>query len=182
MMVRHRMSIVVAAHGLLFATALLAAFFLAYNFRWVTVRDDGPHWWFTELYLPLLAIAVPVKLLAFYQAGQYRGSWRYVGLRDLFGVISASLVGSFVFLFLYFLVENLWRPAYGHALIDRQFGQRHARSRYDFSIGDACADFLFREMHYWQIGLARGFEVRAAQIAHNRACGDMSAVHRFDHK
>ena len=115
LMIRHRMSIVVAAHGILFALALFAAFSLAYNFRWMLHRDR----WLLDLYLPLLALALPIKLLVFHWTGQYRGSWRYVGLRDLLSVISASLVGTFVFLLVYFLLENAWQYAFDELLIDR---------------------------------------------------------------
>jgi len=115
LMIRHRMSVVVTAHGILFALALFAAFSLAYNFRWMLYR----YRWFLDLYLPLLALALPIKLLVFHWTGQYRGSWRYVGLRDLLSVISASLVGTFVFLLAYFLLENGWQYAFDELLIDR---------------------------------------------------------------
>ncbi|MBI4716782.1 MAG: polysaccharide biosynthesis protein [Planctomycetes bacterium] len=115
---RYRMPLVVLAHALLVAAALLAAFCLAYNFRWnVEVAGGGRQAWFAELYLPLLALALPIKLLVFQRGGQYRGSWRYVGLRDLFDVISASLVGTFLFLTAYFLLENGWSGAFGRPLI-----------------------------------------------------------------
>ena len=120
-MVRHRMSVVVGAHALLFAVALLAAFLLAYNFKWVK-RADRIYPWFFELYVPLLMLALPIKLLVFRVTRQYRGTWRYVGLRDLFGVISASLVGTFVFLTAYFVLENLWIESFGERLIDRRPG------------------------------------------------------------
>ncbi|MBU0719462.1 MAG: hypothetical protein KJ749_14540, partial [Planctomycetes bacterium] len=106
-MIRQRMPLVVGAHAILFMLALLAAFLLAYNFKWAK-SPDGVFPWFFELYLPLLGLALPVKLLVYHFTGQYRGTWRYVGLRDLFGVISASLVGTFLFLTAYFIVENLW--------------------------------------------------------------------------
>ena len=117
-MVRYRMLLVVLAHALLFALALLAAFLLAYNFRWgVRDRAGVMHRWFLDLFVPLLGLALPIKLLVFQGTRQYRGSWRYVGLRDLFGVISASLIGTFVFLTAYFLLENLWLRLFGDALI-----------------------------------------------------------------
>lgn len=118
-LVRYRMAFVVAAHALLFALALLAAFLLSYNFRWVIIRDNVPYSWFTELYLPLVGLAIPIKLVVFHLARQYRGSWRYVGLRDLFGVISASLMGTFFFLLTYFVLENAWARYFGYALIDQ---------------------------------------------------------------
>ncbi len=120
--IRHRLALVAAAHGLLFASALLAAFLLAYNFHWGIKKGGLVHRWFLELYLPLLALSLPMKLLVFHWTGQYRGSWRYVGLRDLFGVISASFVGTFLFLTAYFVVENVCMQVFGEALIDRATG------------------------------------------------------------
>lgn len=121
-MIRYRLVLVVVAHAFLFALALLAAFLLAYNFRWVQRSNSGVYPWFFDLYLPLLALALPIKLLVFHWTRQYRGSWRYVGLRDLFGVISASLVGTFLFLLAYFVLENVWMRFFGDALIDRRPG------------------------------------------------------------
>ena len=104
-LVKHRTFLVVTAHLVLFALALCSAFLLAYNFRWVIDSETGATW-FVKLYLPLLALAIPIKLSVFHWSLQYRGSWRYVGLRDLFRVVSASLVASFFFLAAYFLLEN----------------------------------------------------------------------------
>lgn len=116
--IRYRTALVVTVHAALFALALLAAFLLAYNFHWVIRSADEVYVWFDELYLPLLALALPLKLWVFQWTRQYRGSWRYVGLRDLFGVISASLAGTFLFLTAYFVLENVWQAATGRTLID----------------------------------------------------------------
>ncbi len=128
LMVRYRSLFVVTTHGILLALALLAAFLLAYNFRWVVRRADVAHHWFIELYLPLLVLAIPIKLLVFRWTGQFRGSWRYVGLRDLFGVIRASLIGTFFFLLVYFALENIWQHWFGTRLIDRLPGGYLAQS------------------------------------------------------
>jgi len=61
--IRHRSMMVVSAHAALFSLALLAAFLLAYNFRFVIQRSDSAYIWFDDLYLPLLAMALPIKLL-----------------------------------------------------------------------------------------------------------------------
>ncbi len=116
--IRYRTALVVAVHAALFALALLAAFLLAYNFHWVVRSAEEKYVWFNDLYLPLLALALPLKLWVFQWTRQYRGSWRYVGLRDLFGVISASLAGTFLFLTAYFVLENVWQAATGRTLID----------------------------------------------------------------
>ncbi|MFQ5413014.1 MAG: polysaccharide biosynthesis protein [Phycisphaerae bacterium] len=101
-------------YALLFAAALFAAFNVAYDFKWVEFKR-----WCPELYLPLVLLAVPIKLLVFHYTGQYRGSWRYVGLRDLFSIVSSSLIASFVLLSVYFTVENLWNVLFHHRLIER---------------------------------------------------------------
>ena len=116
--VRYRTAIVVIVHAALFALALLAAFLLAYNFHWVVRSADEVYVWFDDLYLPLLALALPLKVWVFQWTRQFRGSWRYVGLRDLFGVISASLGGTFLFLSAYFILENVWQSTTGRTLID----------------------------------------------------------------
>jgi len=114
----YRTPAIVAVHAVLVTLALLAAFLLAYNFAWIIRRADGSYSWFTDLFLPLLVLALPLKLLVFAWTGQYRSSWRYVSLRDLFDVISASLVASFAFLLSYFILENGWDSLFGHRLID----------------------------------------------------------------
>ncbi len=126
-MVQHRLAVVVLSHAVLFALALLAAFLLAYNFRWVK-RDGVEYPWLISLYLPLLALALPIKLAVFHFSQQYRGTWRYVGLRDLFGVISAALIASFLFLTVYFVIENIWASYFGDLLIDRRSGSRLRQS------------------------------------------------------
>ncbi len=119
-LMRHRTVISVSLHAGIFMLSLLAAFALAYNFRWVLDPRGARVLWLTDLFLPLLALAVPIKLAVFHFTGQYRGSWRYVGLRDLFGVSRASFISAFVFVVAYFLIENVWaRTDAGSSLFDR---------------------------------------------------------------
>lgn len=115
---RYRLPISAALHGALFVLALFCAFLFAYNFRFEQPGDEVVHRWFGELYLPLVAIALPIKLLVFHFTKQYHGSWRYVGLRDLFDVISSALISTFLFLGTYFVLENLWVRLYAAPLID----------------------------------------------------------------
>ena len=105
---------------MLFTLALLAAFLLAYNFRFrVYLADGTKYYWPLNLFVPLLLLSLPSKLFAFYVLGQYRGSWRYVGLRDLFEVVRASLVGTFIFLLAYFLLEEASMRLLGDPAIDK---------------------------------------------------------------
>jgi hypothetical protein len=101
----------VIGHGFLFALALLVAFGLAYNFhqvlpdtRWspeeVQLITKGG--WLPYLYLPLVALAIPIKLAVFALFGQYRRPWRCIGLRDVPVLVGAAFVGSFLFMLSYF--------------------------------------------------------------------------------
>ncbi len=167
--IRFRSAIVVSAHALLFALALLFAFLLAYNFRWVTRQSTQPGMWFYDLYLPLLAIALPLKLLIFYGTRQFHGSWRYVGLRDVFGVISSSLIGSFLFLSGYFALEYSWYMTYGQALIDRwpeQYLRQSAVFALDWAatIAFVCAARIMVRFYYEELHPRYGGAVRRVLI------------------
>lgn len=109
--VRYRLAFTLATYVLMFSISLLGAFALAYNFHRSAI-------WFVALYLPLLAIVIPVKLLVFGWQRQFRGSWRYVGLHDLLDVVRASHISSFVFVLAYFVIENAWDRLFGNRLID----------------------------------------------------------------
>jgi FlaA1/EpsC-like NDP-sugar epimerase len=125
---RYRTQLVIGVHGLLVALALLAAFLAAYNFRFVVREGETKEAWFFGLYCPLLLLALPVKLIVFGVFRQYRGSWRYVGLRDLYSVISTSLVASFFLLTLYFVLENVWQNVFKTSLFNRSSVRLHESS------------------------------------------------------
>ncbi len=118
---RFRLPLAVAVYSASFAVALFGAFGLAYNFHWIKL-------WFAPLYLPLLALALPIKLAVFGWMKQYRGSWRYVGLYDLFGLVRAAWLSSIMLVAAFFLIENLWRYWFGHYLIDRDLDMRLRQS------------------------------------------------------
>jgi len=94
-LVRYRLWGSLAVHLVLFALSLLAAFAVAFNFR-------GTNRWFVQLYLPLLPINLLIKAAVFGGMRLYRGSWRYVGLRDLIAVVMASHISAVLFIGSYF--------------------------------------------------------------------------------
>lgn len=100
MISRHRSLIFVASHAFLFSLSLLLSFGLAYDFR------DGRVWFFHQ-FLPIIPLNIGIKLLVFGLMGQYRASWRYVGLRDWLSVIKATHISTFFFVLGFFLIENL---------------------------------------------------------------------------
>ncbi|MCP4249657.1 MAG: hypothetical protein GY778_21665, partial [bacterium] len=97
----YRLPVSVTAHAAIFAISLLAAFALAYNFANVKA-------WFVPIFLPILAFVAPIKLVVFWLSRQYQGSWRYVGLRDVFGVIRAAFISGFFFILVFFTIVQIW--------------------------------------------------------------------------
>ncbi|NOX58751.1 MAG: polysaccharide biosynthesis protein [Planctomycetes bacterium] len=109
---RHHNVLSALAHAALFLVALYAAFGLAYNFH-------GWKYWTYHLFIPLAVIALPIKLAVFWRMQQFRGSWRFVGLRDLVAIAVGSQISSFFLIGAYFLLENLAKNFTGEVLIDR---------------------------------------------------------------
>ncbi len=87
-------------HAALFAAALFCAFGIYYNFR----RFDA---WFQPYFLPLMPAIVLIKLVVFWRMSLFRGTWRYVGIRDLISISIAALVGTFFFIVYFFILANV---------------------------------------------------------------------------
>ncbi|MBU0641243.1 MAG: polysaccharide biosynthesis protein [Planctomycetes bacterium] len=96
---RHRFLVSVVAHAVLFSLAWLLAFGLAYNFK-------SPERWFPVFFLPLLPLVVLVKMTVFVALGVHRAAWRYVGLRDLFGIAKATWLSWLGIYTIYFGMVN----------------------------------------------------------------------------
>ena len=97
---RHRNVLVFAAHVSLFALALFLAQGLLYNFK-------NFEYWFRPFFLPLLPIVLFIKTLVFWRMKLFRGSWRYVGMRDLMSVVKATYLSTFLFIVVYFVLETI---------------------------------------------------------------------------
>jgi FlaA1/EpsC-like NDP-sugar epimerase len=95
---RHRTILSPAVHILLFIGAYFCAFGLHFNFR----RFDE---WVEPFFLRLLPIIIAIKVIVFAWMNLYRGSWRYVGMRDLFAVVKATYISTFTFVVVYYAVE-----------------------------------------------------------------------------
>src|SRR5437016_12327084 len=85
----HRRALIGFCHLAIVAVSLVAAFMLRFDF-FVPTAD-----------LPLLQrglwIAVLLKLLVFYLARLHKGSWRFVGMKDLLHIFLANVVASVCF-------------------------------------------------------------------------------------
>ena len=98
---RHRAILAFLAHACLFGVALFCAFGLYYNFKNFDL-------WFKPFFIPLLPIVVLIKVIIFAALKMFRGSWRYVGMRDVLSVGKASYVSTFVFLVVFWSIEWGW--------------------------------------------------------------------------
>lgn len=141
---------------MLFLLALFSAFGLAYNFHgWQT--------WIFRLFLPIAAIALPIKLVVFARMQQFHGSWRFVGLRDLVAIAVGSQVSSFFLIGTFFLIENLAHSMTGEVLIDRGANFRQAVFLIDWAATInfvAAARVLFRSYYEYTRGKSSNVESR----------------------
>src|SRR5262249_53323151 len=82
--------LVASLHALIVAVSLVAACFIAFNF---TIPPGD-----RRLLLLALAVAVPLKLLAFVFLGLHRRWWwRLVDLEDVFRIFTANVAASAIF-------------------------------------------------------------------------------------
>ncbi len=101
LLLRHRRPLILLAHITAFAASLMLSFLLANNMQFKRS-------WLVEQYPTLLLFFIIIKLVVFGFFRQYRGWWRYVGISDLIGIAAASLVSTFIIVFLWFaLVLNI---------------------------------------------------------------------------
>lgn len=98
-LMRYRGTIIFLTHLLLFAFAFFSAFGLYYNFGRFSQ-------WFGPFFLPLLPVAIAIRMIIFSWMKLLRGSWRYVGMRDFWAVFKASWYSTFAFVAFFFLLET----------------------------------------------------------------------------
>ena len=101
----------VIAHVLLFAFAYFCAFGLHYNFK--SFGD-----WVKPFFVPLLPIVVLIKMIVFARMKLYRGSWRYVGMRDMLSVVKATHISTFCFVVVFYLLEQVFFRTRGHGFLE----------------------------------------------------------------
>ncbi len=105
LIVRHRRVIAWCAHLALFTVAFFCAFGLYYNFG--HFQD-----WVRPFFLPLLPLVLALRMLIFSRMNLFRGSWRYVGMRDVWGVFKAAWYGTFAFVAVFFTIETIYHLFY----------------------------------------------------------------------
>ena len=81
--------LVLFADSLLISAAWYGSFYLRFNFN---IPSE-----FISMFSRTLPIVIPLKIITFYLFDLYRGMWRYVGLADLYKIITALITSSLLF-------------------------------------------------------------------------------------
>ena len=74
--------------------------------------------WPVAFFLPLLPAVVGIKLLVFVTLRVHRGSWRYVSMPDLLGMLSAATWALGLTIILFYLVQYTWFLGSGGYLLN----------------------------------------------------------------
>lgn len=98
---RYRGVLSAVAHAALFAAAFIAAFGIYHNFK----SFDR---WLVPFVLPLLPLVVGIKMVVFWRMQQFRGTWRYVGMRDMMSIMMATHISAFFFILAFYLFVNFY--------------------------------------------------------------------------
>ncbi len=98
---RYRGVLSAVAHAGLFAAAFFAAFGIYHNFK----SFDR---WLVPFLLPLLPLVVGIKMVVFWRMQQFRGTWRYVGMRDMMSIMMATHISAFFFILAFYLFVNFY--------------------------------------------------------------------------
>ena len=99
-LLKYRKALIIFAHIGAFVASLLISFLLVHNMQLKRI-------WLIEQYPLLLLFFVIIKLTVFALFKQYRGWWRYVGISDLIGIASASLISTFIIVALWFSMLHI---------------------------------------------------------------------------
>ncbi len=98
---RYRGLLAVLVHILLFAFAFFAGFGIYFNFK----RFDQ---WFLPFFVPLVPAAVTIKMLVFWSMKLFRGTWRYVGMRDVMSIGMATNIAAGFSILTFYGFVNLY--------------------------------------------------------------------------
>ncbi|HWL93471.1 MAG TPA: nucleoside-diphosphate sugar epimerase/dehydratase [Phycisphaerae bacterium] len=139
---RYRDALSWLIHILLFAVALFIAFGLYFNFR----RFDE---WFFPYYLRLIVPVVLIKTAVFWRMNLFRGTWRYVGMRDLGAITMGSHVSTFFFVVLFFTVAKIFPEFLDHPRF--QFPQSVFLLDWGTTIGVVCGARLLVRLYHEEV-------------------------------
>ena len=119
---RHKFSINVALHSLIFVLSLFLSCVIGISLR---ESADNPDW-FVPQFLPMLPFFLGLKLILFGRAKLLRGGWRYASIREISNILYASwlfLLIAFACLFLFFNLPSWLGRNYHVPALTYYFGQ-----------------------------------------------------------
>ena len=99
-LLKFRKRLIILAHIIVFAAALMLSFLLTNNMQFKRS-------WLVEQYPLLLVFFIIIKLVVFGLFKQYRGWWRYVSISDLTGIMAASLLSTLIIVSLWATMLNI---------------------------------------------------------------------------
>ena len=108
---RHRLSINIALHSLIFVLSLFLSCVVGLSLRESTENKE----WFLPQFAPMLPFFVGLKLVFFGREKLLRGGWRYASIREVSNILLASwlfLLVAFVCLLLFAIVPAWFGKAY----------------------------------------------------------------------
>src|SRR3989339_1400527 len=95
---RYRRPLVVIVHFFLIILAYIISFYIRFEFSITPAHK--------LVILKTLPLLILVKLLLFYFFGLFSGLWRYVSIRDIWKILLANIVSSFLFFFAVFFYHG----------------------------------------------------------------------------
>lgn len=99
-LLRYRRILIIFAHIIAFAMAMLLSFLLVHNMQLNRM-------WLQYQYPAMLLFTIPIKIIIFAIFKQYRGWWKYVGISDLISIVQASLASTVLIVTLWYTTLNV---------------------------------------------------------------------------
>ncbi|MFC1677617.1 polysaccharide biosynthesis protein [Planctomycetota bacterium] len=172
-LLKYRKALIILAHIAAFAASLLVSFLLVNNMQ---LRRT----WLFEQYPLLLLIFVIIKLMVFAFFRQYRGWWRYVGISDLIGIASASLVSTFI-------IVTAWFTMLQVTLVRRSFGNLPDVAQSVFVLDMFCTILLLGgmrmiiRMYYEEFRTVEGGRIKRLLVVGAGDAGEalLREIHRM---
>lgn len=142
------------AHAVLISAAFFSAFGILFNFK----RFDN---WLVPFFVPLLPLVLAIKMSVFWRMQQFRGTWRYVGMRDMLSIMMATHISAFFFILAFYLFVNLYpeflnsRPQFPKSVFLVDWGT---------TIAFVCGARLTVRLYYEAVGHASAEGIRQCLI------------------
>ncbi|MCZ6682940.1 MAG: polysaccharide biosynthesis protein, partial [Planctomycetota bacterium] len=135
-------------HACIFAASLLAAFAMYFNLK-------GFDRWFWPFFIPMLPLAVAIKLAVFAKMRLLLLGWRFFGMRDLVSVVRATLLASAGFIVLTLGIEQAC-IAYGDEGVS--FMHEYIRDADGNLVRDSSGSLISNRQNVFKPGWRGGYQ------------------------